>query len=278
MVGTVGAGSVNSDGMSNISTSESPHLRGFPGRRHSGAGHPGSGGGPHGRGRHTTLAVIIVGLIISVTIFFAVRQQTITHLADNLGIQAGRTTETIQRRIRVVEDTARALSGLFGASNTVTPEEFSGFIDHILPEGNGVDLLFWAPLSTGGMAAPYSVGPRAKEEHLAALENSPGLRTLIAAALAGRPLTTAVIDGPPLGLADDRVLAVAVPTRESRGGTITGAAVGLAAFDALFRRQSGDTSGLRAPSLRVYDPQAPDIALYGFGASSETELIALGGR
>ena len=58
------------------------------------------------------------------TVFFAVRQQTITHLADNLGIQAGRTTETIQRRIRVVEDTARALGALFGASDTVTPEDF----------------------------------------------------------------------------------------------------------------------------------------------------------
>ena len=218
----------------------------------------------HGWGRHTTLAVIIVGLIISVTVFLAVRQQTITHLADNLGIQAGRTTETIQRRIRVVEDTARALGALFSASNAVSPEEFAGFVDHILPEGNGVDLLFWAPLSTGGRRLlPTASALWRRRSTLRRSNSSPGLRALIAAALAGRPLTTAVIDGPPLGLADDRVLAVAVPTRESRDGAITGAAVGLAAFDTLFRRPSGDSSGLQAPSLRIYDPQAPDITLYG---------------
>src|SRR3954453_5286084 len=148
--------------MSNISTSESPGLHGFP---------AGGFAAPATRlpdwpgcGRHTTLAVVIVGLIISVTVFFAVRQQTITHLTDNLGIQAGRTTETIQRRIRVVEDSARALGALFSASSAVTPEEFSGFVDHILPDGGGVDLLFWASPSTGGMASPYSVGPLAKDE------------------------------------------------------------------------------------------------------------------
>ena len=86
------------------------------------------------------------------------------------------------------------------------------------------------------MTSSYSVGPLVKEDHLAALNSSPGLRTLIAAALTGRPLTTAVIDAPALGLADDRLMAVAVPTRESRSGPITGAAVGLAAFDTLFRR------------------------------------------
>src|SRR3954454_15019965 len=181
MVGIVGVGSVNSDGMSNLSTSES-------GRR-------------HGLGRHTTLAVISAGLIISVTVFFAVRQQTITHLADSLGIQAGRTTETIQRRIRVVEDTARALGAHVSSSSILSADEFSGFVSHVLPEGSGVDLLFWTSLSTGGMTSSYSVGALAGEEHLAVLDNSAELRTLIAAALAGRPLTTVVIDGRLLGIA-----------------------------------------------------------------------------
>jgi hypothetical protein len=157
MVGIVGAGSVNSDGMSNISTSESAHRRGFPARGLPLAASQRPDG--HGWSRHTTIAILIIGLIISVTVFFAIRQQTMTHLADSLGIQAGRTTETIQRRIRVVEDTARALGAHFSASHTVTPEEFSGFVNHILPEENGVDLLFWVSLSTGGMASRYSVGP-----------------------------------------------------------------------------------------------------------------------
>src|SRR3954453_17592691 len=116
--------------MSNISTSESPGLHGFP---------AGGFAAPATRlpdwpgcGRHTTLAVVIVGLIISVTVFFAVCQQTITHLSDSLGIQAGRTTETIQRRIRVVEDTARALGAHVSSSNSVTADEFSGFVSHIL--------------------------------------------------------------------------------------------------------------------------------------------------
>ena len=220
------------------------------------------------------LAVLIIGLIISVTVFFAIRQQTMTHLADNLGIQAGRTTEIIQRRIRVVEDTARALGAHFSASHSVTPEEFSDFVDHILPEENGVDLLFWVSQSTGGTASRYSVGPMAKEDHLAALNNSPGLRVLIATALAGRP-ERAVIDGPALGLADERMLAVAVPTREGRGGAITGAAVGLASFDALFRRPSKDHTGMRMPGLRIYDMQMPDVMLYTFGADPETELAVL---
>jgi hypothetical protein len=273
MVGIVGAGSVNSDGMANISTSGSPRRGEFPARSFPTLASRQQD--RHGWGRHTTLAVVIVGLIISVTVFFAVRQQTITHLTDNLGIQAGRTTETIQRRIRVVEDTARALGAHFSASHTVTPEEFSGFVNHILPEENGVDLLFWVSLSTGGMASRYSVGPLAKEDHLATLNNSPGLRALIATALGGRPLTTAVIDGPPLGRADHRMLAVAVPTREGWGGAITGAAVGLTSFDALFRRSSEDNTGFQTPGLRIYDMQMPDVMLYAFGTDPETELAVL---
>jgi PAS domain S-box-containing protein len=233
--------------------------------------------GRTGWARHTTLAVIIVGLIVSVTIFFAVREQTITHLADNLGVQAGRTTETIQRRIHTVEDTVRAVSGLFGASDTVTPERFSDFIDHILPEGKDVDLLFWAPLPAGGAAVSYTAGSREMPGHLAALESSPGLRALVAAAQTGRPLATAVIDGSPLGLADGRVLAVAVPTRQSRDGAVTGAAVGLAAFDTLFRRRSGDVPEAAAFSLKIYDPQAPDITLYGLGADPATQPALLAG-
>ena len=233
--------------------------------------------GRTGWARHTTLAVIIVGLIVSVTIFFAVREQTITHLADNLGVQAGRTTETIQRRIHTVEDTVRAVSGLFSASDAVTPERFSDFIDHILPEGKDVDLLFWAPLPAGGAAVSYTAGSREMPGQLAALESSPGLRALVAAAQTGRPLATAVIDGSPLGLADGRVLAVAVPTRQSRDGAVTGAAVGLAAFDTLFRRRSGDVPEAAASSLKIYDPQAPDITLYGLGADSATQPALLAG-
>ena len=164
MVSIVGVGSVNSAGISNIGTSEPQHQRGFPAH---GLPSPASRQRDRqGWGRHTTLAVLIVGLIISVTVFFAVRQQTITHLVDSLGIQAERTTESIQRRIRVVEDTTRALSAHFSASDTVTPEEFSGFVDHILPEGSGVDLLFWASVSIGGMASPYNVGHLVREDHL----------------------------------------------------------------------------------------------------------------
>jgi PAS domain S-box-containing protein len=259
--------------MSNISTSESAHRRGVPARGLTLAASRRPDG--HGWGRHTTLAVLTIGLIISVTVFFAIRQQTMTHLADNLGIQAGRTTETIQRRIRVVEDATRALGAHFSASHSVTPEEFSDFVDHILPEENGVDLLFWASQSTVGTASRYSVGPMAKEAHLAALNNSPGLRVLIATALAGRPMTTAVIDGPALGLADERMLAVAVPTREGRSGAITGATVGLVSFDALFRRPSKDHTGMRMPGLRIYDMQMPDVMLYTFGADPETELAVL---
>jgi PAS domain S-box-containing protein len=264
--------------------SESPDRNSFPGLSYPERKSTASANRPQGRrrgrtgwGRHTTLAVIIVGLIVSITIFFAVRQQTITHLADNLGIQAGRTTESIQRRIRIVEDAARALSGLFGVSDTVSPEEFSGFIDHILPEGKGVDLLFWAPLPAGGAAVSYNAGSREKPEQLVALESSPGLRALIDAAQTGRPLTTAVVDGSSLGMADVRVLAVAVPTRQSRDGAVTGAAVGLAAFDTLFRRQSGDAPGAAASSLRIYDPQAPDIILYGVGADPIMQLTMLAG-
>jgi CHASE1-domain containing sensor protein len=116
VVNIVGVGSVSSAGISKIRTSEPQRRRGL--------------------GRHTTLAVLIVGLIISVTVFLAIRQQTITHLADSLGIQAERTTESIQRRIRIVEDTTRALGAHFSASNSVLPEEFTGFVDHILPEKN----------------------------------------------------------------------------------------------------------------------------------------------
>jgi hypothetical protein len=84
MVGIVGAGSVNSDGMSNISTSESAHRRGFPARGLPLAASQRPDG--HGWSRHTTIAILIIGLIISVTVFFAIRQQTMTHLADSLGI------------------------------------------------------------------------------------------------------------------------------------------------------------------------------------------------
>jgi PAS domain S-box-containing protein len=226
-------------------------------------------------GRHTTLAVIIVGLIISAIVFLAVRQQTTTHLADSLGVQAGRTTETYQRRIRVVEDTARALGALFSASHRVTGEEFSGFVDHILPDKDGVDLLLWASPSIGGMVFPYSVGPLAKEPHLAELDRDPGLRALIAAALSGRPLTTAVIDGASLGLAGNRLFAVAVPTRHRQDGAVTGTAIGLAAFDTLFRRPPGDTPGVQAPAVRVYDPEAPDITLYGSEPSHSAQLTVL---
>ena len=185
LFGMVGDGSAIIDGMRNISTSDSQYRvsgqAAGPARR---SGHWG------GWGSHTTLAVIIIGLIFSVTVFLVVRQQTITHLTDNLGVQAERATETFQRRIRVVEDTTRALGALFSACDGVSPEEFSGFVDHILPEGNGIDLLFWTSLSSGPPRLPYRAGLLAKAEHFAALERSPGLRNLLAAALAGQPVTT----------------------------------------------------------------------------------------
>ncbi len=55
-------------------------------------------------------------------------------------------------------------------------------------------------------------------------DRSPGLRDLIAAALTGQPVTTAVVDGPPVGHGDDRLLAVAIPTRHGPNGAVTGAA------------------------------------------------------
>jgi PAS domain S-box-containing protein len=226
-------------------------------------------------GRHTTLAVVIAGLIFSVIVFMAVRQQTTAHLADSLGVQAGRTTETYQRHIRVVEDSVRALGALFGASRHVTGVEFSGFVDHILPDTDGIDLLFWASPSTGSMVSPYSVGPLAKESHLTELDRDPNLHALIAAALNGRPLTTAVIDCVALGLADNRLLAVAVPTRRSQNGAVTGAVIGMMAFDKLFRRQPGDNPGIWAPAVRVYDPDSPDIMLYGSEPDHSIQLTVL---
>ncbi|UEM23957.1 PAS domain-containing sensor histidine kinase [Skermanella mucosa] len=233
-----------------------------------------------GRDRRTTLAcVILCGILLSVSMFLVVRQQTAAQIAEILDAQAVHMTETIQRRVRVVEDTVRATSALFSASGTVTSGEFAGFIDHILPDRDGVDLLFWTPRTEGRIVARYAIGEPGSRWEDSPVERSSDLRGLASAALAGRPLAAGVVrdlEGTPAGTG--YLLAVAVPTRRWENGAVDGAAVAIASLGGLFREAQGDQGTGMAPlSLRVFDPEQPDRPLYAREHQASLGLLALVG-
>ncbi|WP_158043782.1 PAS domain-containing sensor histidine kinase [Skermanella pratensis] len=232
------------------------------------------------RDRRTTLAcVILCGILLSVSMFLVARQQTAAQIAEILDAQAVHMTETIQRRVRVVEDTVRATSALFSASGTVTSGEFSGFIDHILPERDGVDLLFWTPRTEGRIVVRYAIGaPGSRWEDLP-VEESSDLRGLASAALAGLPMATGVVrdlEGTSAGIG--YLLAVTVPTRRRADGAVDGAAVALASLGGLFQEAQGEQGTGMAPiSLRVFDPEQPDRPLYAREYRESLGLLALVG-
>ena len=128
------------------------------------------------------------------------------------------------------------------------------------------------------MVSYDSVGPLAKEEHLAALDSSPGLHALIAAALTGRPLTTAVIDGSSLGLADDRVPGRRGPADAGAAGTGLSPAP-RSGWRLSTRCSAGSPATARISgrqAVRVYDPdRLRTVTLYGLIPTSRKELTVL---
>ena len=226
----------------------------------------------------TLACVVLCGLLLSVSMFQVVRQQTAAQIAEILDVQAVHMSETIQRRVRVLEDTVRATSALFSASGMVTSGEFAGFIDHILPERDGVDLLFWTPPAGDRIVARYAIAtPGSRAEELA-VEASSDLRGLASAALAGLPMATGVVRDLEGTDGTGYRLAVAVPTRRREDGAVNGAAVALATLSGLFREVQGEQGNGSMPlSLRVFDPEHPEEPLYSRDYAPSLGLLTLVG-
>ncbi|UEM04396.1 PAS domain-containing sensor histidine kinase [Skermanella rosea] len=231
------------------------------------------------RDRRMTLAcVVLCGLLLSVSMFQVVRQQTAAQIAEILDVQAVHMTETIQRRVRMLEDTVRATSALFSASGVVTSGEFAGFIDHILPERDGVDLLFWTPPAEDRIVARYAIATPGNRAEDLAVESSSDLRALASAVLAGLPMATGVVRDLEGTDGTGYRLAVAVPTRQREDGAVNGAAVALATLRDLFREVQGEQgTGTLPLSLRVFDPEHPEEPLYSRDYTPSLGLLALVG-
>jgi PAS domain S-box-containing protein len=213
-------------------------------------------------GRRTILAVLAIGVMLSLLLFLFVRHSVTTQVEEGLTAQADRMTELVQRRVRIVENTVRAVGALFGASDQIDMEDFSVFVSRVLPSRENLDLVLWARRNGKGYSVEYTTAvqlPLPGREHL--FDHLP-MRSLLDAIASGQPIAAAAIDGTPFGLPTVRLMAVAVPTIRARDGAITGAVLGFASFERLFERPERESRQLGATGLSVIDPSANDQVLF----------------
>jgi len=108
-------------------------------------------------GRLAAVAAII-GTALSIALFFYALKEVDQYRRDHVEAAADRAAAVLQGRLEALEDAASAVDALIGASAEVTPQEFTLFVEHILPLHPGLEMMIWAPRATSGSqpAARYA--------------------------------------------------------------------------------------------------------------------------
>lgn len=91
------------------------------------------------------VAILVVGLFVSLVAFRAVRAREIGEHHHAFSQRASRVTQLLQRQFELPVEVLRSVRAFFGASETVTREEFDRFVADALRRYPSVSLLEWAP-------------------------------------------------------------------------------------------------------------------------------------
>ncbi|MFY9509602.1 MAG: bifunctional diguanylate cyclase/phosphodiesterase, partial [Rubrivivax sp.] len=108
------------------------------------------------------LLVLVLSLAITAWLWRHERQTEQRHLRENFDFALRQTVTRIEQRMTSYEQVLRGLRGLFDASDEVTREDFSGYVDALMGGADfaGLRHLAYAGLAPGrGRAAVAMVAP-----------------------------------------------------------------------------------------------------------------------